>query len=87
MKGSEIEAWTFSTPRERTCKFVRQPSRRNRSPSEAPGVSDLLDFWLGLPRLHCARGPFGSLYLANYQGPAATVKKKAAPSFATTGRP
>lgn len=87
MKGSEIEAWTFSTPRERTCKFARQPSRRNRSPSEAPSVSDLLDFWPDLPRLHCARGPFGSLYLANYQGPAATVKKKPPLLFCIPGRP
>ena len=66
MKGSERKAWTFSTPRERTCKLARQPSRRNRSPSEAPGVSDLLDFWLGLRRLHCARGLFDGLYLANH---------------------
>lgn len=87
MEGSEIEAWTFSTSLERTSKRARQPSRRNRSPSEAPSVSDLLDFWLGLPRLRCARDPSGGLHLVNHQEPATTVKKKPPLLFHEPGRP
>ena len=87
MKVGENKGRTSSTPVERTDKLARQPSRRNQSPSEASGVSNLLDFWPGLPRLHCARGSSGSLYLANHQGPAATVKKKPSLLFHTLGRP
>ncbi len=87
MEGSERKAWTFSTSLERTCKLARQPSRRNQSPSEAPSVSDLLDFWPDLPRLHCARGSSGGLHLVDGQEPTTTVKEKPSLHFHVLGRP
>lgn len=86
MKVGENKAWTFSTLVERYCKFARQPVRCNRGLSEVTRFGNLLDFWTGLPRLHCTRGPSGVLHLVRNQGVVKTVTKKPPLHFHVLGR-
>lgn len=87
MKVGENKAWTFSTLVERYCKFARQPVRCNCGPSEVTCFGNLLDFWTGLPRLHCTRGSSGVLRLVGNQDTATTVIKKPPLNFHVPGRP
>lgn len=87
MKVGENKAWTFSTPVERYYKFARQPVRCNCGPREVTCFGNLLDFWTGLPWLHCTRGSSGVLYLVDDQEPTTTVIEKPPLHFHKPGRP